>query len=159
MKISIQMLSLGPIEIFFLFDHHHQPVIETMGIQYPLLPDLLETLPQLYEDQNLEKLAQIANFLAKGIEFQYIENIELFKENYYQQIEAEQASLLDEGPLLKDYGIFDLSVMHHPHLKDNQLVFFVKHDYLGIPYKVTLFLPIEEMAKMSYELLPLATSS
>lgn len=156
MKVSIQMLSLGSIEIFFLFNHHHQPLIEIEGIQYSSLPPLLEKFPELHHPQHLGKLAQIANFLAKGIEFQYIEDIETFKEHYYQQIEAEQSSLLYEGPSLKDYGIFNLSVMQLPYFKDKQLVFFVRHDYLGIPYQVTLCFPIEkEPLEISYELLPL----
>ncbi len=156
MKISIQMLFVGPNELFFLFNHQHQPVIEMEGIQYHSLGQLLHILPQLHHPQHIEKLVQIANFLARGIEFQYIEDIELFKENYYQEIEAEQSSLLEDSPKLKDYGIFDLSGMHPPCLKKHQLIFFVKHDYLSVPYQATLFQPIEsESLHMNYELLPL----
>lgn len=156
MKISIQMISIGSTELFFLFDHHHHPIIEANGISYSSLKTLLQSHPQIRQNQYLEKLAQIANFLVKGIEFQYIENIELFKENYYQKIDSEQASFLDDGLALKDYGIFDLSSMHAPLLKDKSLIFFVKHDYLGVPYRVTLFFPIEnDLPKMTYELLPI----
>lgn len=160
MKISIQMLSIESTELFFLFDYQHQPVIEVNGIQYTSLRQLLDILPQLHHPQHLEKLAQIANFLAKGLEFQHIEDIELFKESYYQQIEAAQSSLLDDGPKLKDYGIFDLSAMHPPCLKKEQLVFFVKHDFLLIPYQATLFQPIEnDLLHMAYEILPLLATS
>lgn len=152
MKISIQMLTLGSLEFFFLF-HHHQPVIEVQAIQYTSLEDLIQKYPQLIHPKNLDIMAQIANFLVKGLEFQYIDDIESFKENYYQQIETEQMSLLDEETQLKDYGIFDLSEMHPPLLKENQLVFFVKHDYLGIPYRVTLAYPIKNDASIYYELL------
>lgn len=155
MKISIQMLSVGSTELFFLFDQAHHPAIEMKGTQYTSLSHLLQALPQLANSQHIEKLAQIANFLAKGIEFQYIENLELFKENYYQQIEVEQLDLLNDGPKLKDYGTFDLSAMHSPLFKDQRLVFFVRHDYLSIPYQASLFYPIDqEPLRMSYELLP-----
>jgi hypothetical protein len=155
MKISIQMLSVGSTELFFLFDKAHHPAIEMKGTHYTSLSHLLQNLPSLADPQHIEKLAQIANFLAKGIEFQYIENLDLFKENYYQQIEAEQLDVLNEGPKLKDYGAFDLSVMHSPRFMDQKLVFFVKHDYLSIPYRVSLFYPIDqEPLRMSYELLP-----
>jgi hypothetical protein len=156
MKISIQMISLGPHELFFLFDYQHQPVLEVKGVQYHSLEAILKKFPELQQTKHLDKLAQIANFLAKGLEFQYIEDITLFKATYYQEVELEQSSLLYEGSALKDYGIFDLSVMHPPRLKDQRLVFFVKHDYLGIPYQVSLFYPIrKEHPEMLYELLPL----
>ncbi len=155
MKISIQMLSLGSAELFFFYNQAHQPAIEINGISYSSLSHLLQDLPQLALIENIEKLAQVANFLAKGLEFQYIENIESFKENYWQQIEAEQSNLLHETTKLKDYGLFDLSLMHPPQLRDYKLIFFVKHDYLLIPYQASLFYPIDrEPLHMSYELLP-----
>lgn len=153
MKISIQMLTLGSLEFYFLFNHH-QPIVEVQSIQYSSLEHLIQKCPQLIHPQNIDKLAQIANFMVKGLEFQYIENIEAFRENYYQQIEIEQLTLLYEGTKLKDYGIFDLSDMHPPRLNGNQLIFFVRHDYLGIPYRVTLFFPItNDTPQLSYELL------
>jgi hypothetical protein len=151
------MLSLDSTELFFLFDQAHQPAIEINGFQYTSLNHLLQILPQLIHPRHLEKLAQIANFLAKGLEFEYIEDIELFKQNYWQQIEAEQLNLHHETPALKDYGIFDLSVMHPPRLMDHKLIFFVKHDYLSIPYQTSLCYPIsKELLHMSYELLPIS---
>lgn len=157
MKIFIQMISLGPHELFFLFDHQHQPIIEAESIQYHALGHLLKSFPQLQEQDHLDKFAQIANFLAKGLEFQYIENIDFFKAAYYQQVELEQSSLLYEGSSIKDYGIFDLSFMHPPRLEDHKLIFFVSHDYLGIPYEVNLLYPMgKDTPELLYELLPLA---
>lgn len=157
MKISIQMISLDFHELFFLFDHQHRTVIEFKEIQYQTLGSLLKVLPQLLREKNLTKLAQIANFLSKGIEFQYIEDIENFKTSYYQQMEEASFSLLNEKPSMNDYGVFDLSTMHPPLAKDHQLIFFVKHDYLGIPYRVTLHYPTANDLdpEMHYELLPL----
>lgn len=156
MKISIQMLSLGSTELFFLFDQAHHPAIEVKGIRYTSLGQLIQALPELTDKKHIDKLAQIANFLAKSLEFQYIEDIENFKESYLQQLEADELNLLQDTLKLRDYGIFDLSVMHPPHLIDHKLVFFVKHDYLSIPYKASLFTPIHiEGFHLSYELLPL----
>lgn len=155
MKISIQMLSIDSIEFFFLFNHRHHPVIEVQNIQYASLALLLHTYPFLSQSLHLEKLAQMANFLAKGLEFQYIENIESFREKYYQQIETEQSNLLDEGVTLKDFGIFDLSAMKPPYLENQNLLFFVRHDYSGIPYRASLLFPLENLPCLNYELLPL----
>jgi hypothetical protein len=85
------MSSLGSSDFFFLFDAQYQPTIEVQGIPYTALGEILHFFPEFHQSQNLEKLAQIANFLANSLEFQYIENIEAFKEDYYQQIEAEQS--------------------------------------------------------------------
>ncbi|MFI0434941.1 MAG: hypothetical protein ACH350_04330 [Parachlamydiaceae bacterium] len=156
MKISIQMISLAPHELFFLFDHEDQPVIEANQVQYRSLGRLLQMFPQLNFSKHLDKLAQIANFLARGLEFQYIEDIESFRLFYYQQMEAEESALLYEGTHLKDYGIFDLSVIHPPRMKEGKLIFFVKHDYLNIPYQTILHYPIGYGGpNMVYELLPL----
>ena len=161
MKISIQMISLGSHELFFLFDHQHQPVIEVKGVQYDSLAHLLQTFPPLYDQKNLKTLAQITNFFAKGVEFQYIEDIEAFSLSYYQQVEEEQSSLLYEGSAIKDYGIFDLSAMHPPKVENQTLIFFVRHDYLHIPYRVTFYYPShpEKTLEISYELLPLERAS
>lgn len=156
MKTSIQMLSLENLEFFFLFNHQHKPIVEIQGHQFSSLHKLIQKFPLINQPQHLDILAQIANFLAKGLEFQFIQNIDSFRENYYQQIETEQSSLLYEGFNLKDYGVFDLSTMHAPLLIDQKLSFFVKHDYLGIPYKVTLMNPVDcNSPNIIYELLPI----
>lgn len=156
MKISVQMLSLDSHELFFLLNSENQPVIEIHEIQYHNLGSLLKAYPQLQREKHLDKVAQIANFLARGLEFQYIDDIENFKTSYSQKIERIPSSLLDERPSIKDYGIFNLSMMHPPLAKDHQLIFFVKHDYLGIPYRVTLHYPAanDPNPRMDYELLP-----
>lgn len=156
MKISIQMLSLDTLEFFFLFDHRHEPIIEVEGMQYNSLTKLTEAFPRLFQEKHLEKLAQMANFLANGIEFQFIENIEEFKKNYLQHIETEQSSSLYEGFPFTESGSFDLSIMHTPTLKNRKLIFFVKHDYFGVPYQVTLRYPTkkDELPEILYELLP-----
>ncbi len=162
MKVFIQMMSIDSADLYFLFNQAHQPAVEIEGIIYTYteLKHLLQAIPALSNSLYLEKLAQIANFLAKGLEFQYIEDINRFKENYWQQIEEEQLDMTNECSCLRDYGIYDLSVMHPPYLKSNKLIFFVKHDYLSIPYQASLIYPIHENpCPMFYELLPLLSRS
>ena len=155
MKISIRMISLKSHKLFFLFDNDHQPIIEVEDVPYRSLKDLLDTFPELGAKNNLGTLAQIANFLARGMEFQNIEDIEAYKEFYCQQIESEKASSLYEGSTFRDYGLFDLSVIHPPCLKNHQLIFYVKDEYLNIPYQATLNYPIQhDHPEIVYELLP-----
>lgn len=156
MKIAVKILPIGCDELIFLFDQSYQPIIEVKGVQYTSLKQFLSVFPQIIDNGLFIEFAKIVCFFSNGIEFQYIEDIESFKENYYGQIKAEQTSLSEEGIHLKDYGIFDLSTMHPPCFKDNYFAFFVRHDYLGIPYRGTLLYPIEiENPQVCYELLPL----
>lgn len=156
MKIPQQILTLGSIELLFLFDQAHHPIIEFNGRGYSTLFHLLQDIPELGKSPHIETFAQIANFLAKGVEFHYIKNIEGFKKNYWQEIEKEKFSPFRKERQLKHFGTFDLSDMHPPILLDQRLTFFVKHDYLSIPYRASLFFPIrEELFQMTYELLPL----
>lgn len=156
MKASIQMLSVEGNEIYFLFNQVQQPAIEIKGIQYTTLYHILQVLPQLLSSENIEQLSKIVNFLAKGLEFQFIEDIEDYKTHYYDQLEAEHFDISQSIPQLKDYGVFDLSVMHPPHMVDHQLVFYVRHDYLTIPYRATfLFHKQLDNLQLKYELLPL----
>jgi hypothetical protein len=155
MKISIRMLTLGSLELNFLFDRYHQPAIDVEGTIYTSLGSLCRHIPQFSEDQHLEKLAQVANFLVKGLEFDYIEDIELFKEDYAQQLEAEQLQMLNEEPHFNQ-GVYDLSEMHPPRVVNHRLVFFVKQEDPMIPYRVSLDYPVcTEMPIVLYEALAL----
>jgi hypothetical protein len=155
MKVSIRMLSLGPLELNFLFDRYHQPAIDIEGKIYTSLGSLCRHIPQFSDIHYLEKLAQVANFLVKGLEFHYIEDIELFKEDYAQQLEAEELKMLNEEPRFNQ-GLYDLSGMHPPRVVNQQLIFFVKQEDPVVPYRVSLEYPVcAEMPVVSYEALAL----
>lgn len=155
MKISIRMLSLGPLELNFLFDRYHQPAIDIEGKIYTSLGGLCRHIPQFSEIEHLEKLAQVANFLVKGLEFHYIEDIELFKEDYAQQLEAGQLQMLNEEPRFNQ-GLYDLSEMHPPRIVNQHLIFFVKQEDPTIPYRVSLDYPVcTDEPVLSYEALAL----
>lgn len=156
MKTSIQTLYVHKNEINFFFDKSNLPVIEINGQVYQSLPHLFIKFPLLFDCHCLERAAQIINFLAKGLEFQLIDNIEAYKDDYRERLESSQLELLSEmDEFTHDYIHFDLSSMHQPKLFDGCLVFFAKHDLTGFPYKVSLVFPInDENPDIDYELLP-----
>lgn len=159
MKASIYMIPIEQLELNFFFDQDHKPAINVEGQTYNSLVALFQSFPILSNPRYREKVAQIVNFLLKGLEFHYIENIEKFKEEYQQQIEYEQLSLEDRLVRLSDYGIYDLSSMHAPAVINGQLIFFVKHDYTQLPYKVSVGFPItSDYPNARYELLPFKSS-
>lgn len=155
MKVSIQRIALENIEMHFFFDQEHEPAIDIAGQKYTSLSPLFLAYPTLSRPKNLSKAAQIINFLATGLDFRLIENIEEFKEDYLQRIESEQMGLVLDGPMISQYGVFDVSAIHPPTIKENFLIFFVKADYTQLPYRVQVsFPPIQEELEVSYELLP-----
>jgi hypothetical protein len=155
MKTCIQMLHLDQTKLYFFFDQDHQPAININGAKYTSLYFLYQDFPSLATSLQVEKIAQITNFLVKGLEFQFIENIIQFKEEYTQVLEAGQIDLLHNVPCMHDYGIYDVSLMHKPKIVADELIFFVKHGYTQLPYKVSLNHPlIKKKFTVQYELLP-----
>ena len=156
MHTAIQVLHVNLFELRFFFDQYQQPTVEIQERHYHSFPDLFHDLPLLSTTPYLDKAAQVINFLVKGLEFQYIDDISLFQTNYRRIIEDESFESPYEHTRLSDYGIYDVSGMHPPKIVEGQLVFFVRHDYTALPYRVSLPYPIAANDKsVYYELLPL----
>ena len=155
MRTSIHMISIQNSELHFFFDEDNRPAIDAHGKVFSSLFDLLKEVPDLAFPRYLDKIAQIINFFNKGLEFQYIDNIENFKEDYLLRIEAEQLQWDGRQPRLSDFGIFNVETIHPPLIIKDKLVFFVKNDYTSIPYRVSIQFPfIDESILAHYELLP-----
>lgn len=154
MRASIHMIPIGSLEIKFFFDQDDRPVLEIENRNYTSLFRLFEDFPHLSNPVHKEKVSQLITFLLTGLEFQWIENIEKFREDYEERIESDLISLGDGLSKLSDYGVYDLSVMHPPTVSKGKFIFFVK-DENQIPYKVSLPFPVKtEDPQASYELLP-----
>lgn len=151
MKSSIKLFFIEENEFNLLFNSLHQPTIEIANENYNSLKALLQKYPLLVCDTNLPKTVQMINFLLTGLEYEYIDDLEKFKEDYQQRIESEQATLVGNSVKLSDYGIYDVSFMHEPKLDKGKLIFFVKNDSNNLPYKVSVD---TISSKAHYELLP-----
>lgn len=118
---------------------------------------IIKAIPDLANPKQLEPLACLVNFMAKGEEYQIIENTKQFQEEYLNQIEFERNSLDYIPDRLIDHGIFDVKVMHSPRIINDEFIFFVKNMQSGIPNRVNCPYPISnENPKILYQLLPYA---
>jgi hypothetical protein len=158
MKTAIQLILIEDVEFSLFFDLNSQPAIEVQNQIFQSNEALFQAFPFILHPKHVIKTVQIANFLIKSLDFQYIENIEAFQTDYHQRIESEQASFTQQLPRLSDYGIYEVSCMHLPQMRKNQIIFFVKNDYTHLPYKVTITIEAHNI-EASYELLPHFSSS
>lgn len=153
---SIQRIKVNDeIELVCQIEKDQQQTITYGKDKYKTLHSLLKKVPELTEPQHFAALAQLTNFLAKGFEYQYIENTKQFKEDYLNRIEFEKNSFDYIPNRLIDHGIFNVMVMHPPHIINNELVFFVKNAQNDLPFKVSCPFPItSETPNVLYQLLP-----
>ena len=107
MHTAIQVLHVNLFELRFFFDQNQSPTVEVQDRHYHSFFDLFCDLPGIIP--HLDKAVQVINFLAKGLEFQYIDDIILFQTNYRRIIEDESFESPDEHARLRDYGIYDVS--------------------------------------------------
>lgn len=155
MKAFFKDLPMGRTKLHLFFNRSRQPIVKAKGKNYFSISTLIQDFPQLNTPQESDKTAYLMNFLTKGLEFEYIEDISAFQKTYQAQIVSGKTDLLLNKPCLNDYGIFDISQMHHPKIIGGKLIFFVKHDYSQLPYRVFCDFPIQrEEPRIGYELLP-----
>jgi hypothetical protein len=147
MKASIQQLTIAEKEWLFFFDFEDRPCIEVEGITYScnVWADLFDNFFVLFQSE-LDKAAQVINFLAFGLEYAFIEHLESFQEGFQQRIENDKKY---------NYARFDTSKMHPPQITNSHFVFFVMEEHTQLPYRVSITFPfIEGISNIRYELLP-----
>lgn len=151
--LPCQVIRIGETELECQLDPHQKPFIATDGKKYREVNSLIEEFPELEKENNIDKLARLANFLFQGTTYHVIDNVETFKEAYLTRIEFEKNSL-DYMPMrLIDHGVFDVNGMHPPKIEGTDLIFYAKDDHTGVPYRVTY--PIgNPNTKAAYQLLP-----
>lgn len=150
LRISIPLLSDFECQI----DGNGRPSVAYKEKKHVSLSSLLRDAPWLLEAKNLKVLASAANFFFKGIEFDYIEDIEKFKQMYQEHVKN---PISEEKPLpfqLVDFGVFDVSSMCDPYLDLDSFIFYVKNNYNQLPYRVSCSYLIQGTSNISYELLP-----
>lgn len=119
------------------------PTIEFKGKKYTSLEELLNECPTLANGKNLIQFCKIANFLFRGTEFDVIEDIPQFQKRY---------PVISK--VLPQYGVFDITAIKPPEIKNGQLVFYAEHSTMHVPYCVTSTYPFKgEDACYSYSLL------
>jgi len=144
-----------------LYIDDSQPFVECEGLPFNHIWLLNQHLFCLSEITYLKEFAEIANFLWKGLQFQYIEDISKYQHFYVEQVELEKRYPGDIFPYrLTDYKIFDVSIMHEPRIENGQLNYFVFQAATGLPYKVICPFPYDSNSTLvHYQILPFKTEA
>lgn len=116
------------------------PVVIVAEARAADLDEALRLAPALSDPKWLKALAQVANHLAKGDQFEPILDPAAFQAAYMAAYNAEDpdAEPVPGNTRLHDYGLPDFSQIAAPAMKGNTLIFFARNTFMGIPYKVTM---------------------
>lgn len=144
MNVTLMTLAIGPRVFSLVFDEGARTsYVEYQKKNYRDLVDLVHEVKGLSEVKNLSIFVKIANFMFQGSDFEVIEDIQEFKNRY--------ASFSQH---LSQYGKYDISEIEGPKIVDGTVVFYVEHQAMHIPYRVTCTYPFEHKnARYCYELL------
>ena len=127
-------------------DSHGNPAITSkkhgLGTLHTSVTTLIEEFPFLTKAQNLLLFAKLANFLFKGLDYEVIEDVEKYKQEYLDQIDSESESFELPPFALTSYGgEFDVKEISPPYLKKDKaesdkhvLVFYATQ---RIPYRIS----------------------
>ncbi|MCF6304614.1 MAG: hypothetical protein L3J33_04520 [Rhodobacteraceae bacterium] len=106
--------------------------------QYEFLTDMLLDGGFLRYPENVGLLAQALNHFDMGRVFSVIEDIDGFTAAFRKTYAEEEEKPFDQyNSSISDFSMPDLDQIKHPAIADDQITFFVKHNGLGIPYRVT----------------------
>lgn len=129
---------LPPMEMDF--GDNGAPVVIVEQAQVGDMAGLIEAAPALMEPKWVFALAQMANHLAQGDDYELIVDPEAFKAGYMEAYEAEDPEeQVGPGAIrLHNFGIPDFAAIHPPKMDGNTLVFFAENVFMGIPYRAEM---------------------
>lgn len=156
MKIKIKEIPLANEKIILSLKNQN-PHAEWKQKEYSYLWFLIEQAPQLSETIYLQEFCEISNFFWKGTQFEVINSISSYQQEYIDRIDLEYNNPADIFPYrLTDYAIFDISVMHEPKLLNGMLNYYVYNVTNGLPYLVVCPYPYPVAStKVHYQILPI----
>ena len=116
-----------------------QPVVMVGAETVTDVAGLAAAAPGLQAPDYAVPYAQLVNHLAQGYELTLIVDPDAFKAEYEAQRAAEGESEPVPGrPRLSDHGVPDFAAISAPRYVDGKLVFYARHNYYGLPYRVEL---------------------
>lgn len=146
------LLQTGELECHL---DHGKPLVKFEGKTYKTLHGLFEGVPELQKLENIKNLAQAANCLYGGDEYQFIDDTVKFQEDYLNRVEFEQNTLDFLPSRIIEHGIFDVREMRPPRIVSSELVFYVQQKKTDMPYRVSIPYPVPSgKFPVHYELLP-----
>ncbi|MCX7560260.1 hypothetical protein OS190_11830 [Sulfitobacter sp. F26204] len=132
------------------------PVVIVGDAQVTNAKELIEAAPALQKPEWIRVYANILNHMAHGYKYELIIDPDEFQAQYMKAYEAENPEEKAVAGLVRlhNYGIPEFSEIAAPTYEGETLTFFVRENYLGIPYKATLgsyFLPTYEPVTLTME--------
>jgi hypothetical protein len=157
---TIKEIPLGPYTLRLLMQDQI-PLVEWENNFFNHVWLLSQHLSPLSDPAYLKEFAEISNFLWKGLQFQFIDQIAHYQKFYIEQVELEKKYSSDVFPYrLTDYKLFDVSVMHAPRLENGHLFYFVYNTTTGLPYRVVCPFPYTSTSTLvHYQILPIKTEA
>ena len=157
---TIKEITIGPCSLRLCMQDQI-PLVEYSRHFFNHIWLLAQQLPCLSDPTYIKEFAEISNFLWKGLQFQFIEKIADYQKFYIEQVELEKKCPTDIFPYrLTDYKIFDVSVMHDPHLEEGNLCYFVYQTATALPYRVVSPFPYTSTSTLvHYQILPIKTEA
>ena len=129
-----------------------EAVVTVGAAEYQTHEALLDVAPYLLDSQHAALYAKAVNHFAHGFEYEVIEDPADFKEAYLAQLEQEKGGDWDQTiAQLSDYGTPDFDLIAPPSITGDDLVFFARDDYSGVPYRVTAKVSQSAIGAPDYE--------
>jgi len=159
-KSIVREVFVGPYSVsLWLEDQNTGATFQGQDFSHLWL--LVQQLTALSDPIYLQSFGEISNFFWKGLQFEFIHSITDYQLYYEEQVALEKKCPSDVFPYrLTDYKIFDVSIMHEPHLETEQLVYFVYNVSNGLPYRVVCPFPyLSTSTVVHYQILPLKSEA
>lgn len=144
MTSIIQQETINNEQFLFIYNENTGQCVEYKGKQYSSLTDLVHDVPFLSDPKNIVAFCKIANFIFRGLEFNFIEDIAKYQKLYHEVF----------SKILPEYGIYDLTPMQKPKIENGKAVFYVENSGTHVPYHASCTFPFKDKsARYDYELL------
>ncbi|MBL4806966.1 MAG: hypothetical protein JKY31_06705 [Rhodobacteraceae bacterium] len=106
--------------------------------EFEFLTDMFIDASFIRDPANITLLAKGLNHFDQGMEYALIEDIDGFSENYRKTFAAEEDQPFDQFiSSISNFEMPDLDQLAPPKITDEQIVFYVVHQGLDMPYRVT----------------------
>lgn len=132
------------------------PIVIVGEAQVTNARELLDAAPALKDPEWIRVYANVLNHMAHGYKYELIIDPDEFQAQYMKEYEAEdpEAQAVPGLIRLHNYGIPEFDEIASPAYEGETLTFYVRENFLGIPYKATLgsfFLPTYEPVTLHME--------
>ncbi len=126
--------------ITFVLTKQGSPALMVAEAEAATLAEVLQRAPGITDPHWTRLYARVVNHLAYGYDYEMIMDPAAFEAEFRAAWEAEPETVADDAPVtpprLRDLGMPEFSQIQPPAVVDGELVFYVRSNHYGIPYRV-----------------------